>query len=72
MYTFCELTDIETMEIEAGGFLSAVAGTIAFGMIGFIVGVGVAVITGDEDAIAQGTIAGGAAGLWIGLGAPLP
>lgn len=62
----------EVSDVNGGGLLSAVAGTIAGGMIGMFAGVIPAVVAKDPSIIAKTTITCASAGLWVGLGCPIP
>ena len=62
----------EVTDVNGGGILSAVAGTIAGGMIGMFAGLIPAVVAKDPSIIVKTTITVASGGLWVGLGCPLP
>ena len=72
MNNFIELTYNEIILVEGGGVLSGVAGALIGGIVGTAMGGIAVVVTRNEDNLFQGTISGGTAGLWAGLGAPIP
>ena len=72
MNCFIELSQKDILEIEAGGLLSAVCGAAAGALIGVFVGGVATAISGDTNNFTQAVITGTSAGLWAGLGFPVP
>jgi len=67
-----ELTISELNNIDGGGFLSCAAGGVAFAMIGAIVSLPVAAVTGDASVIGHTAILAGSVGMYVGAGCPFP
>lgn len=69
---FSDLSLVEQVEIDGGGFLSAAAGTLAGAMIGAYAGMVPSIVTGDISYVGKSVVTGATVGLWAGLGCPLP
>ena len=72
MSEFIELNENEVHEIDAGGVVSCVAGTMAGGLIGAIVSLPYAAYKGSLSSVGHAAIAGASAGAYVGAGCPLP
>lgn len=73
MEKFNEIFNNEDLDnINGGGFLSMVAGTVAGAMIGSLVTLPYAVYKHDIHVTARSAIAGGSVGGFVGSGCPLP
>ena len=71
MEYFYELSQQEMMDIDAGGFFSAIAGALAGGIIGTFVGLIPAVVTGDINIMCKTAITGATYMGWVGAGCPM-
>ncbi|WP_458459185.1 hypothetical protein [Pseudobutyrivibrio sp.] len=67
-----QFNEIELMEVNGGGLVSAAAGGLAGGIIGFHAGLIPYAATGDTSYLTKSTIAGATTGVWAGLGCPIP
>lgn len=67
-----EMQEIELLDLNGGGGVSAVAGGIAGTMIGAFAGLIPAAATGDISYVKKGAVTGGTVGVWAGMGCPLP
>lgn len=65
-----KLEDLE--QIEAGGFLGAIAGAVIGFDAGLVVGLGAWAISGDENAVLGCASSGAGIGFYVGAGAPTP
>lgn len=72
MNNFCDLSQEEVFDVNAGGVISAVAGGIAGAMIGTMGALVPAVIYRDSNIVVKAAITGGTVGVWAGVGFPLP
>ena len=72
MEHYYELSQQELLDIEAGGFLSGIAGALAGGIIGTFIGLIPAVVVGDMNIIAKTAITGATVLGWVGAGCPVP
>ncbi len=68
----CELTVDEMLCVEGGGIVSCVAGGLAFALIGAIVSLPFAAVTGDGAIVGKAATLSGSVGMWVGAGCPLP
>ena len=66
------LNDDELSEFDGGGVASMAAGAIAGAMIGTIISLPAAAVTGDTSLVGKAAIAGGSIGAYVGAGCPLP
>ena len=66
------LNDDELSEFDGGGVASMAAGAIAGAMIGTIISLPAAAVTGDTSSVGKAEIAGGSIGAYVGAGCPLP
>lgn len=67
-----ELSIDELSIIDGGGLIACVAGGLAFAMIGTIVSLPVAAVTGDASIVGHTAILAGSVGLYVGAGCPFP
>lgn len=72
MYRFEEIEKNEMESINGGGLLSCAAGALAGALIGSIVALPGAAISGKPSAVGHGAILGASAGAFVGGYAPAP
>lgn len=67
-----EMSLDEMSTVDGGGLISCIAGGVAFAMIGTILALPYAAVTGNGSAVAKMAVFAGSIGMWVGAGMPLP